>query len=142
MRFRSRRSSSGESPRTSSQTLSKFVVMSSASRRHSNRRADRRASPQNAARGTTCFTAERRAAAPLNHRNLCHVYDVGEINGTPYLTMLFVQGRPLADALDEFTAQPRRALDLVKTLAGAMAVAHAANVLHRDLKPSNILLDV
>jgi class 3 adenylate cyclase len=87
------------------------------------------------------FKQEARAAARLHHRNLCHVYETGEIDGTPYLTLHFVEGRPLSDVVAEFSAQPRRAIALVETLARAMAVAHEAGVLHRDLKPANILLD-
>src|SRR5262245_65243230 len=51
------------------------------------------------------FYREARAAATLHHPNLCPVYDVGEVDGTPYLTMAFVEGRPLADYL-----QPGRPL--------------------------------
>jgi class 3 adenylate cyclase/tetratricopeptide (TPR) repeat protein len=87
------------------------------------------------------FRQEARAAARVYHRHLCHVYDVGETDGTPYLTMHFIEGRSLADARADFAAQPRRAVALVATLARAMAAAHAAGVLHRDLKPSNVLLD-
>ena len=88
------------------------------------------------------FTQEARAAARLHHRNLCHVYETGAIDGLPYLTLHFVEGRPLSDFVADFAGQPRRVVALVEKLTRAMAVAHAAGVLHRDLKPANILLDV
>src|SRR5262249_31181864 len=43
------------------------------------------------------FTREARAAAGIEHPNICPVYDVGEVNGTHYLTMAYIQGRPLSD---------------------------------------------
>src|SRR5262249_7421009 len=68
---------------------------------------------------------------------LCPVHDVGEINGTHYLTMRYVEGRPLSAFT---TVAPRAAAALVREVALGMAAAHAHGVIHRDLKPSNILV--
>ena len=46
------------------------------------------------------FRREGRAAAALDHPHLCRVYDVGEHEGTPYLTMAYVEGRPVGDPAD------------------------------------------
>src|SRR5262249_42059987 len=54
------------------------------------------------------FSREARAAATLHHPTLCPVYDVGEVDGTPYLTMAFVEGRPLADYLQPGRPLPQR----------------------------------
>src|SRR4051794_2050431 len=43
------------------------------------------------------FTTEARAAAAIQHANICPIYDVGEVDGLPYLTMGFIEGQPLAD---------------------------------------------
>src|SRR5262249_14233318 len=83
------------------------------------------------------FYREARAAATFGHPGLCPVHDVGEINGTHYLTMRYVEGRPLSAFT---TVAPRAAAALVREVALGMAAAHAHGVIHRDLKPSNILV--
>ena len=91
------------------------------------------------------FLREGRAAATLQHPNLCPVFDAGEEpvpgGGTrPYLTMAYLSGRSLDDA----PAGPlpiRNAVKLIARLADAMAHAHARGVIHRDLKPANVMLD-
>lgn len=88
------------------------------------------------------FAREARAAATLNHPNLCPIYDVGEVNGTPYLTMAFVEGRPLSHFIRAGKPlPPRQAAAIVRKLAIAMQEAHANGVVHRDLKPSNIIFN-
>jgi predicted Ser/Thr protein kinase len=88
------------------------------------------------------FFREARAAAAIEHPNICPVYDVGEVNGAPYLAMAYVQGRSLAQLLQgPVVMPPRRAADLVRTLALALQEAHDRGVVHRDLKPSNVLIN-
>jgi serine/threonine protein kinase len=88
------------------------------------------------------FRREARAAATLRHANLCPVYDVGAIDGTPYLTMAYIEGRSLAEVLRDHPGpvKPRQAAALVRRLALALAEAHRLNVVHRDLKPANVML--
>ena len=88
------------------------------------------------------FYREARAAATLEHPNLCPVYDVGEINGIPYLTMAFVEGRPLSELFRaEGMLEPRRIAAMLHPLALALQEAHTRGVVHRDLKPANIMLN-
>jgi anti-sigma factor RsiW len=87
------------------------------------------------------FYREARAAATLSHPHLCPVHDVGEIDGVPYLTMAYVEGRPLTDFIDpKKPLPPRQATVLVRKLALALHEAHARGVIHRDLKPANVLI--
>jgi serine/threonine protein kinase len=88
------------------------------------------------------FLSEGRAAATIEHPYICPVYDVGEIDGTPYLTMAYVEGTTLAQRLEHGTALPeQQAVALVRLLAGALQAAHERGIIHRDLKPSNIILN-
>jgi tRNA A-37 threonylcarbamoyl transferase component Bud32 len=86
------------------------------------------------------FRREGRAAAALDHPNLCRVYDVGEHDGVPYLTMAFIEGQPLS-APPGGEPSMERIATVVRKVALALAHAHAHGVVHRDLKPSNILID-
>ncbi len=88
------------------------------------------------------FYREARAAATLRHANVCPVYDVGEIDGTHYLSMAYIEGRPLADLIKTEGPLPEgRAVEIVLKLAKAIAAAHAEGIIHRDLKPANIMID-
>jgi serine/threonine protein kinase len=88
------------------------------------------------------FYCEARVAATLDHPNLCPVYDVGEIDGIPYLTMAYVKGRPLSRLIRRDRLMPqRRVVVMVRKLAQALEEAHYNGVVHRDLKPSNIMVN-
>jgi serine/threonine protein kinase len=88
------------------------------------------------------FYREARAAATLDHPNLCPVYDVGQIDGIPYLSMAYIKGRPLSQSMrrDRPMSQRRVAI-MVRKLAQALEEAHYNGVVHRDLKPSNIMIN-
>jgi predicted Ser/Thr protein kinase len=88
------------------------------------------------------FYREARAAATVRHPNLCPVYDAGEIDGIHYLSMAFIEGRPLCDLLSvKKRLAPREAATLIAKLAKALNAAHNSGVIHRDLKPANIMID-
>lgn len=88
------------------------------------------------------FYREARAAATLRHANICPVYDVGEADAVRFITMAYVNGRPLDAEVKAGTPLPeRRAAELVAKLADALDHAHRRSVIHRDLKPSNVLID-
>jgi serine/threonine protein kinase len=101
-----------------------------------------RFSEENRVRAIERFKREARAAAVLNHPHLCPVHDVGEVDGTPYLTMAFVEGRPLSDYIqtDKGLPQPQAAAT-VRKMALALAEAHAKGIVHRDLKPANVMIN-
>jgi len=88
------------------------------------------------------FYREARTAATLRSANICPVYDVGEVDGTHYLTMAYINGGSLADLINEASPPPvRDVVRIVRKLALALEEAHAKGIVHRDLKPTNVLLD-
>jgi serine/threonine protein kinase len=88
------------------------------------------------------FFREARAAATLLHANICPVHDVGVINGTHYLTMAYIEGRPLADLVEPKAKPlpPRQIAQLIRKLALALEEAHRKKIIHRDLKPANVMI--
>jgi predicted Ser/Thr protein kinase len=87
------------------------------------------------------FYREARAAATLLHAHVCPVYDVGEVEGVPYLTMGYIEGQSLAEWAGARSLTPRESAVLVRMLALALQEAHSKGVIHRDLKPANIMID-
>ncbi|MFO0809807.1 MAG: serine/threonine-protein kinase [Gemmataceae bacterium] len=89
------------------------------------------------------FLREARAAATVQHPNLCPVYEVGQDGDHDYIVMAYVAGQSLA-ALLKARKEPlpaRQSVQIVRRLAQALDAAHKKGVVHRDLKPANILFD-
>jgi serine/threonine protein kinase len=88
------------------------------------------------------FYREARSAATLRHPNICPVYDVGQIEGTHYISMAFIDGHSLSAFVQSAKPQPeRQVLIVVRKLAQALQDAHDHGIVHRDLKPANIMID-
>jgi serine/threonine-protein kinase len=86
------------------------------------------------------FKAEAEAVAQLQHANIVQIYEIGEHEGRPYLSLEYVDGGTLAKRLARMLPMPREAAQLVEMLARAMHAAHQRGIVHRDLKPGNVLL--
>lgn len=86
------------------------------------------------------FLGEARITAKLHHPNIVTVHDVGTADGQSYLIMDFIEGETLAQSMKRTRVSPKKALELLKTIAEAMEYAHQNGVIHRDLKPQNIIL--
>jgi serine/threonine-protein kinase len=88
------------------------------------------------------FRREAEAVAALRHPNVVQVYDVGDADGRPFLTMELLDGGSLAQRLNGTPMPARKAAEIVATLTGAVEAAHRTGIVHRDLKPANILRTV
>lgn len=86
------------------------------------------------------FKTEAEALAQIQHPHIVQVFEIGEIDDTPFLTMEFVAGSTLDETIEAGSFTPMESAQCVEQLARAMFSAHQRGVLHRDLKPSNILL--
>ena len=88
------------------------------------------------------FRAEARAASLLDHPNVTVVHDFGEEpDGLVYIVMEYLQGITLQALLDEERRlSPRRAIEILLQVCGALAAAHERGIVHRDVKPDNIML--
>ncbi|MBZ5634562.1 MAG: protein kinase [Acidobacteriia bacterium] len=88
------------------------------------------------------FHAEVRIARQVSHPNVCRVYDIGEVDGSTFLSMEYVDGEDLRSLLRRIGRLPGdKALEIARRLCAGLAAAHDKGVLHRDLKPANIMLD-
>jgi tetratricopeptide (TPR) repeat protein/tRNA A-37 threonylcarbamoyl transferase component Bud32 len=88
----------------------------------------------------TRFATEAEAVARLQHPNIVQIYEVGEHDGLPYLSLEYIDGVSLSQKIAGSPQPPREAAELVEQLARAMAVAHERGIIHRDLKPANVML--
>lgn len=87
------------------------------------------------------FLREAQAAARLRHPNIIGVLDDGVFEGHHYLTTEYVEGRSLDEVIAAQPLSVRKAVELGKQVAEALAYAHIQGIVHRDLKPANLLLD-
>ena len=91
---------------------------------------------------TERFFREARSAGNLRHPNICPIYDFGQIDGKHFITMAYIEGRPLSALIQPGKPQSeRKILIAIRKLALALQAAHDKGIVHRDLKPANIMVD-
>ncbi len=88
------------------------------------------------------FRREASAAAGLQHPNVVQVFDRGELDGTYYIAMEFLEGRSLKQLVrEEGPLDPSRAIDITIQILRAARFAHKRGIIHRDIKPHNVIID-
>jgi eukaryotic-like serine/threonine-protein kinase len=86
------------------------------------------------------FWREARAAASVNHPNVCQLYEIGEDRGELFIAMELLEGEPLGERLRRGPMSVSETLPIGLGILAALAALHARGVIHRDLKPSNVFL--
>jgi serine/threonine-protein kinase len=86
------------------------------------------------------FKREARAAARVNHPNVCQVYEIGEDGGQLFIAMELLAGEPLSDRLGRGPMPVDEAVSLARDMLAALGALHETSIVHRDLKPSNVFL--
>jgi predicted ATPase len=85
--------------------------------------------------------AEAKAAAALDHRNICAIHDIGETgDGRLYIAMAYYEGLTVAQKLRNGPLPMAEALEIAAQAANGLARAHEAGIVHRDIKSSNLLV--
>ena len=88
------------------------------------------------------FSNELRLARKISHRNVCRMFDLGEDEGTYFITMEYVPGQDLKGLVRQSRQLATgTAIAIAKQVCEGLAEAHRLGVVHRDLKPSNIFID-
>jgi TolB-like protein len=83
---------------------------------------------------------EARTASALNHPNIVTVHEIGQVEGTYYIAIEFIEGMTLRERIARAAVPPDEALEIMTQVAGALCVAHKAGIVHRDIKPENIMI--
>jgi DNA helicase-2/ATP-dependent DNA helicase PcrA len=86
------------------------------------------------------FFQEARAASALNHPHILTVYEVGEVDGKPYIVMEYVQGETLRQKIAAKSLNIKETLEIAIQIAEGLAKAHEYGIVHRDLKPENLMI--
>ena len=86
------------------------------------------------------FIHEARAAAALNHTNICTIYEIDETEGQSFIAMEYVEGENLKDRIQTGPLKLKEAVDLAVQMAQGLQDAHEKGIVHRDIKSANIMI--
>jgi eukaryotic-like serine/threonine-protein kinase len=87
------------------------------------------------------FIQEARAAAAIDHQNICTIHDIGSTReGQFYIVMAHYEGETLKERLEHCELETREIADIAMQVCRGLEAAHARGIIHRDIKPGNIFL--
>ena len=86
------------------------------------------------------FFREAKAAARLDHQNICPVYEIGEADGQTFLAMAYLEGQTVKEKITERPLKLEEALDIAIQTAQGLQAAHEKGVVHRDIKSANLMV--
>jgi eukaryotic-like serine/threonine-protein kinase len=88
------------------------------------------------------FKQELILARQVTHKNVIRIFDLGEAEGTKFITMEYIEGLDLKALVSQKKRlAPDEAVAIIKQVCQALDAAHSGGVIHRDLKPQNIMVD-
>jgi serine/threonine protein kinase len=88
------------------------------------------------------FQNEIKIARKITHKNVCRMHDLGEAEGTSFITMEYVPGEDLRSVIHRMKALTiSTSTSIARQVAEGLSEAHRLGVVHRDLKPGNIMID-
>jgi serine/threonine protein kinase len=86
------------------------------------------------------LVSEARAAAALDHPNICAIHEVGEEGVRTFIVMQYVEGETLDVRIKRKRLELKEALTIATQIAEGLSEAHAHGIIHRDIKPLNIII--
>jgi len=86
------------------------------------------------------FVHEAQASASLNHPNIATIYEVGEFEGTTFLSLEYVEGQNLTERLKNSPPDTKEAIDIAIQLSEGLKAAHEKGIVHRDIKCQNVMV--
>jgi len=86
------------------------------------------------------FLREARAAAALDHPNICTVYEIAEDEGQAFIAMAYLDGQSLAAKIESGRLDVNEAINIALRVAEGLKHAHKRGIVHRDIKPANIMI--
>ncbi len=86
------------------------------------------------------FLREAKAAAALDHPNICTVYEIADVDGKTFISMAFLKGETLEKHISKGPLSIKDSLDIARQVADGLQAAHAEGIYHRDIKPANIVI--
>ncbi len=87
------------------------------------------------------FIREAKAAAALDHPNICTVHEIGEAEGQTFLAMAYVTGQTVKEKIESRPLELKEALSIATQTAEGLAEAHEKGIVHRDIKPENVMVN-
>lgn len=89
---------------------------------------------------TRRFIIEARTTARCTHENIVIIHDAGELNGSPFMVLEFLEGKTLSDFQASDPPTIPHSVEIMVSVVRALARAHEEGIVHRDLKPDNIFI--
>jgi serine/threonine protein kinase/regulator of sirC expression with transglutaminase-like and TPR domain len=83
---------------------------------------------------------EARAAASLDHQNICAIHEVEELDDKLFIVMAFCRGQTLGDLIRSERPGLKKTLEILIQIADGLCTAHEAGIIHRDIKPANVIV--